>query len=142
MPANSLYSLLAENNLLLQDGDRRFFQRFGLSQARYYALLHVQQDPGISLTELSRRLLCTKGNTTRILASLAADGLLNRTIDRQDQRTYHLEVSVQGQALFEQVRAAYDQYNQERFANMSESQQLYLIQQLQQLNDDLRGQLR
>lgn len=142
MNANSLYSYLAETNLLLQDGDRRFFQRFALSQARYYVLLHVQQDPGISLTELSRRLLCTKGNTTRILASLAADGLLYRSVDQQDQRAYRLEISAQGQALFDQVKSAYDRFNQERFAILADHQKLLLLEQIQLLNADLARQLR
>ncbi len=142
MNANSLYSYLAETNLLLQDGDRRFFQRFALSQARYYVLLHVQQDPGISLTELSRRLLCTKGNTTRILASLEADGLLYRSVDQQDQRAYRLEISAQGQALFDQVKSAYDRFNQERFAILADHQKLLLLEQIQLLNADLARQLR
>ena len=141
MDESFLYDLLAKTNLLLQDGDRRFFQGFGLSQARYYALFHIQQDPGLSLTELSRRLLCTKGNTTRILASLAADGFLDRKTAAADQRTYQLQVSAEGQALFEHVSAAYDQYNQERFANLNNDQKLVLSQLLQQLSDDLREQL-
>lgn len=141
MDNDFLYDLLAKTSLLLQDGDRRFFQGFGLSQARYYALLHVQKDPGISLTELSRRLLCTKGNTTRILASLTEGGLLSRTVDPQDQRAYHLEISARGQELFDQVRAAYQHFNQERFTALTDRQKRMLLDQLQILNDDLVRQL-
>lgn len=141
MQAISLNSLLAENNLLLQDGDRRFFQRFGLSQARFYALLHVQQDPGISLTELSKRLLCTKGNATRILAGLAADGLLSRLVDPIDQRAYRLELSAAGYALIEQVREAYTEYNRMRFAILSPAQTRQLTEYLGQLNEALRAHL-
>ena len=70
-----------------------FFQNITLSQARFYALVFVYQNPGISLTELSEHLLCTKGNTTRILKSLEKEQYLIRETDKTDRRAFQLVLS-------------------------------------------------
>ena len=47
-----LYNLIKETFLLLDDGDRRFFNRFDISVSRYYALHHIGEEPGISFSQL------------------------------------------------------------------------------------------
>ncbi|HEX6384723.1 MAG TPA: hypothetical protein VF177_08645 [Anaerolineae bacterium] len=63
-----LYNLLKETFLLLDDGARRLFSRFDLTTPRFYALFHIGQEPGISSSHLSERLLCDKSNVTHIVA--------------------------------------------------------------------------
>ncbi|MAT45715.1 MAG: hypothetical protein CL609_25565 [Anaerolineaceae bacterium] len=113
--ADDLYDQLIKCNLLLADGDRQFFSKYQLTPARFYALKHIQADSGLSLSELSNRLLCTKGNATRILRAMENDGLLTRCADPTDQRAYRLELTEQGKVLFEEVSIAYQQFNISRF---------------------------
>jgi DNA-binding MarR family transcriptional regulator len=142
MDENQLYERFIKTCLLLSDGDRRFFQRYQLSQARFYALLHIHDEPGLSLTDLSQRLLCTKGNTTRILTSLERDGYLLRKLTAQDRRVYQIQLSESGRSLLQQVRSAYQAFNRERFRALTAEEIKGLTERMDHLNQDLESQLR
>lgn len=116
--SSQIYDTLMENYLLLVESDRQFFARFHLSQVRYFALLHISQNPEISLTELSKELLCTKGNTTRIIQGMVTDSLLTVTKDQDDQRAMKLNLTEKGSDLFQQVKREFDELNQLRFAGV------------------------
>ena len=139
--ASNLYDVLMENYLLLIESDRQFFARFKLSQVRYFALLHIAQHPTISLTELSKRLICTKGNTTRIIQSMVNDGFLTRTKDQTDQRALQLELTTSGWDLFHQVQQEFEILNQQRFKGMTVDAP-ELIQILSVLKTDLERSLK
>lgn len=132
-----LYDQLIKTNLLLADGDRQFFSQYGLTPVRFYALKHIQEKPGLSLSDLSALLLCTKGNATRILKSMETDGFLFRAADPNDQRAYRLEITAQGVELFEKVKLAYQDYNQTRFQRYSEGELLEMIEEIKKMNADL-----
>ncbi|MHB8134858.1 MAG: MarR family winged helix-turn-helix transcriptional regulator [Anaerolineaceae bacterium] len=142
MDENQLYDLFIKTYLLLSDGDRRFFLRYQLSQARYYAMIHIQNEPGISLTELSKRLLCTKGNTTRILNSLEQDGLLIRQLDAYDKRVYLLKLSENGHIKLNQVKSEYQKLNEDRFNSFSPEELKRMAKLIEILDKDLEGQLK
>jgi DNA-binding MarR family transcriptional regulator len=139
--ADDLYDQLIKCNLLLADGDRQFFSKYQLTPARFYALKHIQADSGLSLSELSNRLLCTKGNATRILRAMENDGLLLRRADPTDQRAYRLELTEQGKALFDEVCVAYQQFNTSRFGLEDEYTLRQLTGTIQKLNRNLQTHL-
>ncbi|HDQ34704.1 MAG TPA: MarR family transcriptional regulator [Chloroflexi bacterium] len=136
--AQTLYSLVLESYLLLDSSDRDFFQQYGLSSTRYYILVHVAQNAGLSLSELSELLFCTKGNTTRIIKSMEADGYITREVDAHDNRLLCHYLTPAGTALLAEVSTAYNIFNQARFAGLSLSQRGTLQQNLQALNSHLR----
>lgn len=138
--SEELYYSLVTTNLLLADGDRQFFQQYGLSQVRFFALRHIARETGLSLSELSRRLLCTKGNATRILKSMEDEGLILRQIDPKDNRLYHLELTDAGMALLTSVEQEYQQYNQQRFAFLASSADS-MLQSLNHLNEHIKQML-
>lgn len=112
---SQIYDVLMENYLLLVESDRQFFARFHLSQVRYFALMHISENPEISLTELSKKLLCTKGNTTRIIQGMVTDNLLTVTKDQDDQRAMKLNLTEKGKHLLQLVKREFDEFNQFRF---------------------------
>ena len=140
--ADDLYDQLIKCNLLLADGDRQFFSRFQLTPARFYALKHIQADSGLSLSELSSRLLCTKGNATRILRAMETDGLLTRSADPTDQRAYRLELTEQGKKLFDEVCIAYQQFNNNRFGVSDLESVKKLSDEIRKINQNLQEHLR
>jgi len=123
---DDIYESLIQNHLLLVESDRQFFARFKLSQVRFFALMHISQNPAISLTELSRKLLCTKGNTTRIIQGMETDGLLEVIKNQNDQRAFHLHLTGKGLATFHQVKLEFEKFNQHRFAGLGEEKE-YLL---------------
>ncbi|MCA9927918.1 MAG: MarR family transcriptional regulator, partial [Anaerolineales bacterium] len=85
-----LYNLLKEIFILLDDGDRRLFGQYKLTPPRFYALTHINEEPGLSSSKLSDRLLCDKSNVTRIVKGLEAEGHIIRKQHETDGRTKQL----------------------------------------------------
>lgn len=123
--------------LLMNDSDERFFEQFKLGSTRYYALVHLDESPGLTLSELSRRLLCTKGNMTRILKSMEQDGLLERRVDPLDNRAVRHALTSQGTALLTNTRTAYRSFLEQRFSGL----ELYEIDSLDRILTRLNRRL-
>ena len=128
---------LMTSQLLMNDSDERFFEKFKLGTTRYYTLIHLEQSPGLTLSELSQRLLCTKGNMTRILRSMEQANLLVRRADPQDGRVVHLSLTAQGMDLLTSVQTAYQGFLQQRYSGL----ELYEIDSLQRIGSRLNRQL-
>jgi DNA-binding MarR family transcriptional regulator len=135
--AEQLYNLLKETFLLLDDGDRQFFTRFNLTAPRYYALFHLGQEPGISASQLSDRMLCDKSNASRIVQGLEADGYIERKPHETDGRTLRLFLTEAGTAVYQQVLSAHQAYNEARFGSLSQKEQEDLLSILTRLKRSL-----
>ena len=138
---NMIYNTLNEIFILLDDGDRRFFGNYDLSPTRYYALFHLLEQPGISFSELSNRMLCDKSNITRIIKGLEADDLVIRQPHETDGRTLRLFISEKGKDLCQEAMKAHRNYNQERFSDLEEIKKDNLLDGLHQLKSSLRSRL-
>lgn len=131
------YDLIKELFLILDDGDRQLFSQFNLSATRYYALLHIKEEPGISLSQLSNRLLCDKSNITRIIKSMETDGLVRRQPHEQDGRALRLYVTDSGRDVSSRASSAHIRYNRFRFTNAEATSDTKLVGAL----DNLKRQL-
>lgn len=129
MNAEEINTTLLTSQLLMNDSDERFFQQFKLGTTRYYTLIHLEQTPGLTLSELSQRLLCTKGNMTRILKSMETDGLLERSTDPRDGRAVRHTLTQRGTDLLAEARSAYMRFLEQRFSGL----ELYEIDSLQRI---------
>lgn len=136
-----LYNLLKEAFLLLDFGDRQLFTRYNLTAPRFYALFHITQEPGISLTQLSNRMFCDKSNATRIIKGLEAEGYVNRQPHETDGRSLRLFLTDAGTAVCQKVIAAHQTYNQARLNCLSDMEQGDLIDGLAHLNQCLQVSL-
>jgi DNA-binding MarR family transcriptional regulator len=136
-----LYNLLKEAFLLLDFGDRQLFARYNLTAPRYYALYHIDQQPGISSTQLSNRMFCDKSNATRIIKGLEAEGYVVREPHETDGRSLRLFLTDEGTAVCQQVIVAHQAYNQARLDCITDMEQGDLIQGLARLNQRLQESL-
>ena len=137
----TIYSLINEIYLILDDGDRRLLNAFNLSSSRFYALVHIGERPGISLSDLSQRLICDKSNATRIIKGLEADGLVYRRPHETDGRTLRLFLTDEGMALRNKTISAHQRYNNLRFVKLPPTEQESLSQGLEDLKQSLYGHL-
>ncbi len=135
--ASDLYSILIKTHMLLDDSDTYLLQQYNLGNTRYYALLHLRETPGLTQNELSDRLLCTKGNTTRIVKTLERDGYLTRQVDAADNRALRLYLTAAGAALLQQAHVAYEELNELRFACLDAMECANLQHNLEALNAHL-----
>lgn len=137
----SVYSLLKEIYLIIDDGDRRLLSNYNLTPSRYYALVHLGNNPGMSLSELSDLMLCDKSNATRIIKGLEAEGLVTRRPHETDGRAIRLYLSDTGLQLKEKASDAHQSYNKYRFAELAHVEEDILAHRLNQLKSSLRQDL-
>jgi DNA-binding MarR family transcriptional regulator len=136
-----LYNLLKEAFLLLDFGDRQLFARYNLTAPRFYALFHIDQEPGISSTQLSNRMFCDKSNATRIIKGLEAEGYVERKPHETDGRSLRLYLTDEGTAVCHTAINAHQTYNQTRLDCIVNLEQDSLIQGLTRLNRCLQTSL-
>ncbi len=133
----NLYNLIKETFILLDDGDRRLFNQFNLTPPRFYALSHIAEEPGLSSSRLSERLLCDKSNVTRIVKGLESKGYIERQPHETDGRAIRLFLTEKGTAVLQQVQSAHTQFNQTRINSIDTDSQSKLLHHLTQLNSSL-----
>jgi DNA-binding MarR family transcriptional regulator len=80
-------------------------QALGLTYPQYLAMLVLWENDGISVGEISARLLTDPGSLTPLLKRLEAEGLLHRVRSNQDERVVPLHLSDKGRALHAQAKA-------------------------------------
>ncbi|MCA9922529.1 MAG: MarR family transcriptional regulator [Anaerolineales bacterium] len=132
-----LYNLLKEIFILLDDGDRRLFGQYKLTPPRFYALTHINEEPGLSSSKLSDRLLCDKSNVTRIVKGLEAEGHIIRKQHETDGRTKQLYLTEQGKDVLREVQIAHQSFNNQRLESVKDLSDVDLLKSLTKLNQTL-----
>ncbi len=136
-----LYDLIKETFLLLDFGDRQFLEQFDLTVPRYYALVHIATEPGLSPSRLSRIMFCDKSNVTRLVQSLEREGLVERRPDGFDGRVQQLYLTAAGAARYTTVAAAHDCYVTQRLAALDAAQVEGISERLGRLNQALAASI-
>ncbi len=105
----ALFESIKSAFLHIDAQEKSMLLEYNLSLPRFYVLLHVHNHPGINQMELTALMLCTKGNITRILQGLQADGLIERMGDPSDGRNSLVKLTKSGKTL---LYKAYENYEQ------------------------------
>lgn len=136
-----LYQLLTEVFHLLDDTERRILRQHNLSIAQFNALYHVDTKNGLSINDLTTRLICDKSNTTRIVDRLRNEDLVIRQRDKTDRRYVSVRLTEAGESLRQEALITLQASLRQRFAVLSSQEQTGLNQLLMRLRDSLREQL-
>lgn len=96
------------------------------------AALHRAEAP-LRMTELSRQLLVSNGNTTAVVARLHADGLVRRSSADSDRRVVMVELTPAGRTHFEQLAADHERRVDSLFAGITDVELHELDRLLQRL---------
>lgn len=140
--ATALYNLFKEIFLLLDDGDRRLLARYDLTVPRFHALLHLGEQPGLSVSELSSLMFCDKSNVTRLIQGMEAENLVRRRRHESDGRVLCLYLTPAGEALREQVFEMHQKRNDRRFNGaLAEGEREVLFSALNRLKAGLEHEL-
>lgn len=98
-------------NLVLASLRARLRAQFGVTLPTFDILAQVQRTPtGPTMSELSRRLLVSKGNVTDLVRRLERRGLLERRADARDARVQHVHLTAEGEKLIRRMLAAHDRW--------------------------------
>jgi DNA-binding MarR family transcriptional regulator len=125
----------------LDEGDRQLMKRFGLTTTQYWALVHLEDAQGRSLSELATLLICDKSNITSVVDKLEEAGLAERKRGKAGDRRYtRVVLTERGQDLRWRIKAAREQIIATRLGPLGLETLQHLSQTLQQLNALLGAQ--
>lgn len=115
--ASVAYELIKEIFLLLDDGDRQLLERYGLTVPRFYALIHLGNEAGMSPNRLSELMFCDKSNITRLIKSMETEGLVMRRRHESDGRSVRLYLTNFGEETRQKAIESHAFYNDQRFGH-------------------------
>ncbi|MFC6298441.1 MarR family transcriptional regulator [Pseudomonas sp. CCM 7893] len=96
---NQLCFALHSTSLLMTKVYKPLLQALGLTYPQYLAMMVLWEEDGLTVGEISSRLLTDPGSLTPLLKRLEVEGLLSRTRSREDERVVVVELTDTGRAL-------------------------------------------
>lgn len=96
---NQLCFALYSTSLLMTKVYKPLLQTMGLTYPQYLAMLVLWERDGLTVGEISSRLLTDPGSLTPLLKRLESEGLLSRTRSKDDERVVIVNLTEQGLAL-------------------------------------------
>jgi DNA-binding MarR family transcriptional regulator len=119
--------------------NRRFAEAHGTSLSRFDVLANLERCAGhaASTTELSRLLLASQGNITRLLDRMEQDRLVRRRPSTKDGRVSEVQMTRAGEALFARLARDHEAWTDGLFAALGNDE----LKQLTGLLGKVRARL-
>jgi DNA-binding MarR family transcriptional regulator len=106
--------------------------------ARFDFLAQLERVPhGLRMTDISRRMMVTAGNITRLADQLIAEGLITRATAPDDRRASIVELTPAGRATFAALSADHEVWIRTMFAGLEEGERRTLFTVLARLKEHL-----
>ncbi len=126
--------LLACSNQIEQQIRQRLRARFGTTLSRFDYLAQLERHPaGLRMNVLSRYLMVTGGNVTGLTDELVKEGLVERTDDPDDRRSWLVRLTAKGHADFAAMAGAHEGWVNEMFGGLADEPKTQLYSLLGQL---------
>ncbi|MBO0368853.1 MarR family transcriptional regulator [Pseudomonas putida] len=132
---NQVCFALHSTSLLMTKVYKPLLQALGLTYPQYLAMLVLWEQDGLTVGEISNRLLTDPGSLTPLLKRLESEGLLKRTRSREDERVVLVQLTDKGHALHEDAKRV------PQCILQASGRSLEQLQQLQSELLDLRASL-
>ncbi len=117
----------------------RLREAYGQSMARFDVLSQLARAEGQAMRAgaLSRALIASSGNISRLLDRMQSEGLLERRPAAQDRRGVMVALSPAGAALFARMARDHERWIRDYFAALPEPRQRDLLDGLRALQASL-----
>ena len=130
--------LLSTTNLIEQRVRSGLRDRFQSTLPRFDLLAQLDHAPqGLTMGELSRRMMVTSGNVTGLAARLIREGLVERRVDAADRRSATLRLTAQGRRAFGQMAPVHAGWIVEVFQGLNAGERDQLAALLGQVKQSL-----
>ena len=87
---------LHSTSLMMTKVYKPLLQALGLTYPQYLAMMVLWEKDGLTVGEISTKLLTDPGSLTPLLKRLEVEGLLSRTRSREDERVVIVELTAKG----------------------------------------------
>src|SRR5690242_6380733 len=116
----------------------RIMGEFGISLARFDLMSQLERvGGGLTMSEVSRRMMVSNGATTSLVDKLVEDGLVQREAHPEDRRTTLLHLTEQGRARFLAMAREHEQWIVRLLTGLDESAKQDLLNGLGTLKHHL-----
>ena len=113
-------------------------ESFGITLPRFDLMAQLERHPdGLSMGELSRRMMVTGGNITTIVDQLENEKLVMRLMSETDRRSYTVRLTLSGRNAFSRMALAHEKWVVHFFGDLSEPQQSKLHELLGHLKNSI-----
>ena len=132
--------LLTCTNLIEAGIRKRLAERFDTTLPRFDLLAQLERAPqGMTLGDLSRRMMVTNGNVTGLVERLVQSGHLQRFSLPKDRRVQIVKLTPKGHAHFNRIASAHEEWIAEFFGELSPKDIGELIQSLGKLKGSVKS---
>ena len=98
---------------------RRMRDRFDITLPRFDLMAQLERVPeGMTLGELSRRMMVSNGNVTGLVDRLVTEGLLQRRQSDTDRRAHYVSLTDAGHRAFVAMAAEHEDWVADLFADL------------------------
>ena len=116
-------------------------ESFDITLPRFDLMAQLERHPeGLTMGELSRRMMVTGGNITAIVDQLEKEKLVLRQVGANDRRSFTVKLTKAGRDAFTDMAVAHEAWVADMFAGLSDNQQRQLYTLLGALKKNLQKQ--
>lgn len=106
---------------------RRLREEFGTTLPRFDLLAALDRNgEGLTLGDVSRRMMVSNGNVTGLATRLEAEGLIERRLDAEDRRAFRLRLTAKGAREFARQSRAHEGWIAELLGELSATERAEL----------------
>ncbi len=121
---------------------RRLQAQFGVTLPRFDLMAQLEKAPdGLTLGQLSRRMMVSNGNVTGLVERLSRDGLLERRANAADRRSALVALTENGRTTFAAMAKAHGEWIADFFRDLSDADIERLMSLLGRSKESVRGAL-
>ena len=130
--------LLTCTTLIEREVRRRLRQRFDTTIARFDLLSQLDRAPrGLTMGELSSRLMVTNGNVTGLTDALVEEGLVSRLTEPADRRSLRIKLTAAGKRFFDSMTPVHEQWVDALMSGLTRAEMAHLLELLGKLKQSL-----
>jgi MarR family transcriptional regulator, 2-MHQ and catechol-resistance regulon repressor len=110
-----------------------YIRNMNLTPSQFDVIVTLGNQAAMTCKTLGEKTLITKGTMTGVLDRLQDKGLIQRLVNDEDARSQKVALTIEGEAVFNEVFPSMKQYMGEAFQSLSETDYIEIIQALQKL---------
>lgn len=113
-------------------------EEFGVTLPRFDVLAQLDRAPdGLSMGELSERLMVSNGNVTGLVDRLVTEGLVARLPSPEDRRQSRVKLTAAGKRAFDEMTPQHERWVDDLLAGMSRGDMAQLLELLAKLKQSV-----
>ncbi len=130
--------LLTCTTLIERDVRQNLRERFDTTIARFDLLSQLDRTPkGLTMGELSSRLMVTNGNVTGLTDALVREGLVSRAPEPGDRRSLRIRLTAAGKQFFDAMTPVHERWIDRLMAGLTRAEMAHLLELLGKLKQSL-----